>query len=72
MAEFMVADGKAGAAMTVDGDKVFIRGTWMGKTSKSKKGNMNMAWMNKAMFDELVAKYQSGDESVPEQDDQSF
>ena len=72
MAEFMVEDGKAGAALTVDNDKVFIRGTWMGKTSKSKKGNMNMAWMNKKMFDELVAKYQSGDESVPEQEDSPF
>ena len=71
MAEFTVSNGKSGAALTVsdDGKQVFLRGTWMGKTGKSKKGNMNMAWFPKEMFDQLVAQYQSGVESVPEKED---
>jgi hypothetical protein len=70
MGEFKVESGKAGAALTVsdDGKQVFLRGTWEGRTSKSKKGNMNMAWFPKEMFDELISKYKNGKTEEPEEE----
>jgi hypothetical protein len=70
MSEFVVESGKSGAALTIsdDGKQVFIRGTWKGRTSKSKKGHMNMAWFPKEMFDELIAKYQFREDEQTERE----
>jgi hypothetical protein len=43
-----------------DGRSLFLSGTWKGRTSKSKKGNWNMAWFKKDMFDKLIEVYQNG------------
>lgn len=68
MPEYEVMREKAGVKLTVseDGKRVFIVGTWDGQTGKSKKGNMNMSWHDKEMFDEVLLKYQNGVEEVDE------
>jgi len=42
---------------TISEDRIFIKGLWKGKTSKSKKGNLNMSWHHRAVFDEAVNAY---------------
>lgn len=60
MAENKIKVGKddgEGIELTTDGNRVFLSGQWKGRTSKSKKGNWNISWHSKVLFDELVAKY---------------
>lgn len=59
-----VIDGKAGIEITQEGDRIFIKGLWNNYTSKSKKGNLNMFWSSKELFDKAIQKYLNGDESV--------
>lgn len=73
MAEYKVgSDEGEGIELKVENDRIFISGQWKGRTSKSKKGNWNIAWFSKGLWDELIKKYlgqdegrELGDEEVP-------
>lgn len=51
-------DNGEGIELTINENRIFIAGQWKGRTSKSKKGNWNMAWFSRTLFDELIAEYQ--------------
>ena len=58
MPEYRVGSDEGEAiSLKVEEDRVFISGQWKGRTSKSKKGNWNIAWFRKNLWDQLVKKY---------------
>lgn len=42
--------------------RILLSGLWKGRTGKSKKGNWNIFWGSKELFDELIKKYQESEE----------
>ncbi len=67
-----VINGKAGIEITQDGDRIFIKGLWDNRTSRSTKGNWNISWHKKDMFEQAIKKYLDGDESVEGGQDQDI
>jgi hypothetical protein len=51
------SDDGEGIEFEVSDDRIFVKGTWKGRTSKSKKGNFNMSWHSRELFDKTVRKY---------------
>ena len=60
-------DNGEGIELTIDDKRIFIAGQWKGRTSKSKKGNWNIAWFSKELFDKLIAEYEESsiDDDIP-------
>ena len=64
MPEYKVGtDEGEGINLKIEEKRVFISGKWKGRTSKSKKGNWNIAWFSKKLWDQLVNKYLDQDNS---------
>ena len=59
-------DQAEGIQIEVSDNRVFITGTWKGRTSKSKKGHWNMSWHSKELFDEAIKKYKEGNQKEEE------
>ena len=59
--EFEVKEGDNMAKVNV-GDKgmVLLQFYWKGSPSKSKKGNLNMAWCSEMLWHKIIKAYQDG------------
>lgn len=56
--DFEITDGDSKAKINInETGMVLIQFLWKGNLSKSKKGNLNMAWCSQSMFEKIAEKY---------------